>query len=369
MLKYQNKYYTLDDFEELTLPLGYKINFVSLSNNTLPEEKILQFNPELLNWIDYVQKECDTDLQWVQGLKDFLTSVKVFSLETLVQIPECYWTSMGFKAIGLKKELTQKIQELKTRTNRSKECDPSVESIMQCSMEIESTPIISITATPLVPLPIKQHKYTKTDINFEELFSQNEADRQVFDYFTNGYEAGETPNRVIDMLKQELIQKVFDDIRSEIRKTSNNQRDEWYPPTFVLANVAKAMSKAFPGLVDLLVPPHCKGEHVSLEQKQHICSEVLFNKRTGRPDGSLYNKFSNSRNSMTVRTLIGNPPKQKKQKIDEQPNKTDASQSSQNSEASQSTQNSKKVHRTKKRNDGIPFNPPAEVSYILFVFI
>lgn len=108
--------YEFDELESLNLPLGQKIRFINMCTDIINgienEIKITtQMTESLKNFLIMVSKTTKKDSKWFDSCLQKLSEHKIFTIETLVEVPFKYWDSIKFNSIGLKKELKILISE------------------------------------------------------------------------------------------------------------------------------------------------------------------------------------------------------------------------------------------------------------------
>lgn len=95
------------------MKLGYKIKLIS----ALDANKDVKLNvspnylsQDIIIWLIDIKSYLHKNDQWLIKMINTLCDERLFDLETLVEVPESYWHSLGFETIGLKKILSVKKQ-------------------------------------------------------------------------------------------------------------------------------------------------------------------------------------------------------------------------------------------------------------------
>lgn len=240
-----NDSYSFTDLENVKIKLGYKVKLVSIldgKKHFITKQPAINLTTELVNWLKELKEQLFKDEKWLSDKIKILHYERIFDFQTLLELPQCFWNTVGFDTTGLQKKLSLKKESSQNDNQQLHNVQPNVFIEMpdepNGSDDSDDSDDCSDVSTENVPPSIdqnryKNHKYYKVP-DIKTLFKKGRGYTKAYNYFKKVPENKISP-KDIENYKEAIYDSIIKDIKHE-----QNKVKELYPPFDILKNAGQA---------------------------------------------------------------------------------------------------------------------------------
>lgn len=298
-----------------------------MSCNSTPNRSVIFFlSDELKNYISEIKEKYKKDETWEKKVLENLTSEKIFDVFTLLNVPEKFWSEIGFNTAGLRREIRMKIIEEKNDEKMERASNqnlfenyfvtPPYSPVSLQEVVIPSAPIsVNTPPPPYIPSGWASSKYDARNlhqINFQAIFQTTSEARDAYQYLTHGiYESPRHDKGILHVVTRTIISDIIEEGK---RFFPNDPEKQYKVPMDILKNAATALIDNIPGLLDEVLTPEQRKDDI-VKQKEKAIWYFHCPRGGSRTGGSLVTRLDLVKQSKEVQNKLAANPKKKK-KVD-----------------------------------------------------